>query len=164
MLNEKMSQNEPRSGDYVNPATIAKRFHDLDFHDDTFIGMRVLPTKSRGDNTGSVVEIEFLQHSELKARVLRFTGCTNLRVGVDLDVLAHNLPPNTYGVDAHTDKDQMGSLMQSQTRDWGVQYATDMSTPLDRKLDVLNEFVCFRVQLCGGIIEMIARQYQVEAV
>ena len=53
--------------------------------------------------------------------------------------------------------------MQSQTRDWRVKYAADMSTPLDRKAQVMNELVCLRVQLCGGVVEIIARRYEVEA-
>ena len=53
--------------------------------------------------------------------------------------------------------------MQSQTRDWRVKYAADMSTPLDRKAQVMNELVCFRVQLCGGVVEIIARRYEVES-
>jgi len=145
------------------PAAIAKRFCDLDFHDNTFTSMKVLPAQTRGDNAGSVVEIQLLQYSEQKKRVVRFSGCANLRVGVDFDVLTNNLPPNTSGVEAHSDTNKMWGLRQSQTRDWGVQYAADMSTPLDGKLDVMNEFVCFRVQLCGGVVEIIARQYHVES-
>jgi hypothetical protein len=147
-----------------NSTTIAESFRHLDFHDDTFVGMRVSPPQSRGDNTGAMVEIELLQYSKQKRQVLRFLGCANLRVGVDFDVLADNLPPNTSGVEAHADKDAMWSLMQSQTRDWGVKYTTDMSTPLDTKIAVMNELVCFRVQLCGGLVEIIARRYEVENV
>ena len=58
----------------------------------------------------------------------------------------------------------MWNLMQSQTRDWGVKYAADMSSPFDSKLQVMNELVCFRVQLCGGVVEIIARRYEVESV
>jgi hypothetical protein len=103
-----------------------------------------------------------LQYAKQERQVLRFIGCANLRVGVDFDVLAHKLPPNTSGVDAHTDKDEMWALMQSQTRDWGVNYASDMDTPLDRKARVMNQLVCFRVHLCGGVVEIIARRYEVE--
>lgn len=143
---------------------IAESFRRLDFHDDTFVSMSVSPAQTRADTAGSVVEIQLLQYSEKKRRVLRFIGCTNLKVGIDFDVLAHNLPPNTSGVEAHTDKDAMWSLMQAQTRDWGVKYATDMRSPLDWKSDVMNEFVCFRVQFCGGLVEIIARRYEVESV
>lgn len=141
---------------------IAQSFRHLDFHDDTFVCMRVLPSQSR-DNADSVVEIELLQYSEQKKQVLRFIRCANLRVSVDFDVLAHNSPPNTSGVEAHVDGDAMWSLMQSQTRDWGVKYASNMSSPVDSKLKEMNELVSFRVQLCGGVIEVIARQYEVDS-
>jgi len=147
-----------------NTPAIAESFRQLDFHDDTFVSMSVSPAQTRGDTAGSVVEIRLLQYSEKKRRVLRFIGCANLRVGIDFDVLANNLPPNTSGVEAHTDKDTMWGLMQSQTRDWGVKYAADMSTPLDRKAQVMNELVCFRVQLCGGVVEIIARRYEVQSI
>ena len=141
----------------------AKSFCELDFHDDTFVSMRVLPTQSRGDEAGSVVEIQLLQYSEQTKRMLRFLGCANLRVAVDFDVLAHNLPMNTSGVDAHSDTTAMWSLMQSQTSDWGVAYP-NMPTPLDKKSHVMKEFSSFHVQLCGGVIEIIAKQFQVDQI
>jgi hypothetical protein len=147
-----------------NTPAIAESFRQVDFHDDTFVNMSVSPAQTHGDTAGSVVEIQLLQYSEKKRRVLRFIGCANLRVGIDFDVLTHNLPPNTSGVEAHTDKDAMWNLMQAQTRDWGVNYAADMRSPLDSKSDAMSEFVCFRVQLCGGLVEIIARQYEVESV
>lgn len=146
-----------------NSTETAKSFRALDFHDDTFVSMRVLPTQTRGDNAGSVIEIQLLQYSERTQRVLRFLECANLRVALDFDVLAHNLPMNTSGVDAHTDTTAMWSLMQSQTRDWGVAYP-NMVTPLDVKSHVMKEFSCFRVQLCGGAIEVIAKQFQVNQI
>ena len=144
-----------------NTPAIAESFRHLDFHDDTFVSMSISPAQTRGDNAGSVVEIQLLQYSEKKRRVLRFIGCANLRVGIDFDVLAHNLPPNTSGVEDHTDKDTMWSLMQSQMRDWDIKYPADMRSPLDWKAEVMNEFVCFRVQFFGGLVEIIARQYEV---
>lgn len=147
-----------------NMQAIAESFRQLDFHDDTFVSMTVSPAQIRGDTAGSVVEFRLLRYSEKKSRVLRFTGCANLRVGIDFDILAHNLPSNTSGVDAHTDTDSMWSLMRSQTRDWGVTYPADIGSPLDRKAGVMNEFVWFRVQFFGGVVEIIARQYEVEGV
>jgi len=146
------------------PTAIARSFRDLDFHDDTFIDMKVIPTQFPGDNTGSVIKIQLLQHPE-KKQLLRFIGCANLKVGIDFDVLANNLAPNTSRVDAHTDKNLMADLMMhSQERDWNVGYGLGRNSPLDRKLNLIDELVCFRVQFFGGLVEIIARQYQVESV
>jgi hypothetical protein len=145
------------------PAAIALSFRDLDFHDNTFIDMKVIPTQSPGDNTGSIIEVQLLQYPE-KKQLLRFIGCTNLKVGIDFDVLASNLPPNTSRVDAHTDKNLMAVLMYSQERNWDVGYGMGRNSPLDRKLNLIDELVCFRVQFFGGLVEIIARQYQVESV
>lgn len=140
---------------------IAKSFCDLDFHDDTFVGMSVLPSQARGDVTGSVIEIRLSPHQSQTKRVLQFIGCANLRVGLDFDVLASNLPPNTSRVDAHIDADLMRELMQAQKRDWDVGYGT-MRSPLDDKLDGLDELVYFRVQFFGGVVEVIAREFLIE--
>lgn len=148
---------------FNNSSEVARSFGELDFHDDTFVSMRVLPPQSRGDNAESVVEIQLLQYSEQTSRVLRFLGCANLRVVIDFDVLADNLPNNTSGLDAHADTTAMWSLMQSQAHDWGVTYR-DMPTPLDKKGHVMKELSCFRVQLCGGVVEIIAKQFQVDQI
>ncbi len=140
---------------------IAKRFCELDFHDDTFVGMSVLPSQARGDVTGSVIEIRLSPHQSQTKRVLQFIGCANLRVGLDFDVLASNLPPNTSRVDAHIDADLMRELMQSQKRDWGVGYGK-MRSPLDAKLDAIDTLVCFRIQFVGGVVEIIAKEFLIE--
>jgi len=140
---------------------IAKRFRDLDFHDDTFVGMSILPSQARGDVAGSVIKIRLSPHQGEPKRVLQLIGCANLRVGLDFDVLATNLPPNTSRVDAHIDAGLMRELMQSQMRDWDVGYGRSRS-PLDDKLDVIDELVCFRVQFFGGVVEVIAREFLIE--
>jgi hypothetical protein len=134
----------------------------LDFHDDTFVGMTVLPAQRRGEAIRSVVKIQLHQHSRNTLRVIRFSGCTNLRVAMDFDVLAGNLPPNTSGVDASTNLNRIRDLMQSQKKDCDVRYAGTAVSPLIKKLAALNELVFFRVQFCGGTADVIAREYQVE--
>jgi hypothetical protein len=137
---------------------IADRFRDLNFHDDTFVSMNILPAQTRNDFTGSVIEIQLSPYQSETRRVLQFIGCANLRVGLDFDVLAGNLPPNTSRADAHVDANLMRELMQSQKHDWDVGYGS-MRSPLDAKLEVMDELVCFRVQFFGGAVEIIAREF-----
>ena len=144
------------------PKEIADSFRVLDFHDDTFAGMRVLPVQSRENDTSSVVEIELLQRSDKKPRVLRFVGCVNLRVAMDFDILADNFPINTSGVDADTNPNRIKNLMESQKRDWTISYASGLTTVFMKKLELLEEFVFFRVQFFGGAVEIVAKMYQVE--
>ena len=54
--------------------------------------------------------------------------------------------------------------MQSQKNDWGVEYVGEAVSPLAQKLAAVSELVFFRVQFCGGAVEVIAREYQVESV
>jgi len=56
-------------------------------------------------------------------------------------------PPAEYsGVDAYTNPNRMRDLMQSQKKDWGVEYEGTSVSPLNRKLTELDELVCFHVQ------------------
>jgi len=80
---------------------------------------------------------------------------------MDFDVLAGNLPPNTSAVDAHSNINRMRDLMQSQKKDWGVEYKGTSVSPLVGKLTQLSELVCFRVQFFGGVVEVIARDFAV---
>ena len=144
-----------------NSKAIAERFRDLDFHDDTFVGITVLPAQTRGNVTGSVIELRLSPYRSQTKRLVQFIGCANLRVALDFDVLADNLRPNTSGVDAHVDANLMQELMQSQKREWDIVYDS-MRSPLDDKLDVIVELVCFRIQFFGGIVEIIAIEFLIE--
>lgn len=145
------------------PEETAESFRKLDFHDDSLMGMRVLPAKHRGEGISSVVEIQLQQYSEKKLRVIRFSGCTNLRVAMDFDILADNFPPNTSRVSADTGLGRIQNLMESQKHDWDVQYAGTAVSPLSKKLAALTELIFFRVQFFGGAVDVIAREYQVES-
>jgi hypothetical protein len=146
------------------PEAMVASFRELDFHDDTFMDLRVAPPQARNEGVRSVVEIVLLQYSEKKRRTLRFSGCTNLRVAMDFDVLADNYPPNTSSIDAHANPIRLRELMLSQKKDWDVVYAAGSESPLSQKVGMLHQFVAFRVQFFGGVIEVIARNYDVETV
>jgi hypothetical protein len=145
------------------PESIAEAFRQLDFHDDTFVDLKVLPAQRREEAVRSIVEIQLRQYSENTLRVIRFTGCTNLRVAIDFDVLVGNLPPNTSSVAADTDLNRIRHLMESQKKDWGVDYVGTAVSPLTQKLAALDELVFFRVKFCGGAVDVIAREYEVES-
>jgi len=145
------------------PERAAEAFRQLDFHDDTCVAITISPAQRRAEAETAVVEIKLLQYSQNTLRIVRFSGCRNLRVAMDFDVLAGNLPPNTSGVDAHTNLNRMRDLMQSQKKDWGVEYEGTSVSPLVGKLTELSGLVCFSVQFCGGAVDVIARDYTVRA-
>jgi hypothetical protein len=140
---------------------IAERFRKLNFHDDTLVSMNILPAQTRDDVLSSVIEIVLANNNE--RRTIQFTGCANLRVGLDFDVLANNLAPNTSDVDAHSKASLMRELMESQKTLWNVDYGSTIS-PLDHKLEALGECANFRVQFFGGVVEIIARDFRVQEV
>lgn len=145
------------------PEATAEAFRELDFHDDTFVAIRVLPPQRRTEPEVSAIEIELLQYSQNTRRIVRFFGCRNLRIAMDFDVLAGSLPPNTSGVDAHTNINRMRDFMQSQKKDWGVEYKGTSVSPLVAKLTQLAGLVCFRVQFFGGVVDVIAENFAVRA-
>ena len=144
--------------------TIAKGFRDLDFHDDTFVDLRVLPSKAREEGVQSVIEIQLLRYSDNKLLSIRFSGCRNLRVAMDFDVLAQNLPSNTSGADAHTNPNRLRDFMLSQKKDWGIAYSPGVTSPLAKKLEAMNDLISFSLQFCGGAVDIIARDYRAEIV
>ena|SRR5215469_15008062 len=147
---------------------IAQRFRRLNFHDDTLIELRVLPAhhdkkRLRGRNVKSIVELRLFRYWENTSRLIQFHRCANLRVSIDFDVLADNLPPNTSHVGADTNQMRMRRLIKSQKADWDVTYEfPDAWHPMTEKLRSLGDLVYFRVQLFGGVVDVIARRYEVK--
>lgn len=144
-----------------SPEAVAKAFKQFYVHDDTFVAIRVLPAQRRGKMGASVVEIELLKCGEHTRRIVRFTGCRNLRIAIDFDVLAKNLPQNTAGVGADRNRKRMRDFMRSQKKDWNVEYTRTSPSPLVRKLNEIGRLGWFRIQLFGGAVDVIARDYTV---
>lgn len=143
-------------------APIAQSFRELDFHDDTFIDLRVSPSQQPGEGGQSLVEIQLLDLSGKEIRSIRLSGCANLRVAMDFDVLAHNLPSNTSRLEAHTNLNQMRDLILSQKKDSDVAYAPGVESPVTKKLAAMSALISFRVQFCGGVVDVIARKYEIQ--
>jgi len=142
----------------------AEAFSQLEFHGDTLVGIKVMPSQRRGEAVKSVVEIQLRHSSGNALRVIRFFGCANLRVALDFDVLAEYLPENTAGVDACTNLNPIRHLMHSQKFDWGVEYSDRAVFRFSEKTAAVGDLVFFLVQFCGGAVEVIAREYHVVAV
>src|SRR5262245_34035822 len=125
----------------ATPTELAERFWQLDFHDDTLVDIRIHPPQPRGKDgrrvgrgEASVVEVQFFRYWENLRRTIRFIGCANLRVAMDFDVLARNLPPNTSCVRAHTNREEIEALVRSQEGEWDVTYEPVSASPLQEKL------------------------------
>jgi len=150
------------------PHQVAERFRRLDFHDDTLVDMTIFPPQPRGKDgrrrgrgESSIVEIRLFRYWENTLRTIRFSGCANLQIAMDFDVLADHVPPNTARVGAHADLDAIEALVLSQERESVVLYQPESSSPLYAKLEKLGELISFRVQFFGGAVEVLARRYRV---
>lgn len=51
--------------------------------------------------------------------------------------------------------------MEAQRKDLGINYGPNTTSPLARKLAAAENLVLFRVQLFGGVIEVVAQDYEV---
>jgi len=142
---------------------IAETFRNLDFHDDSLVQVSILPAKSRQAAINSAVEIHLSHYSDGKPRVIQFSGCANVRVAMDFDVLADNFPPNTSRVDAATNPGRIRNLVESQMQDWDVRYTGTAKSPVSKKLSDSSGLIFFRMQFFGGVVDIIARDFQVES-
>jgi hypothetical protein len=56
----------------------------------------------------------------------------------------------------------MKAFILSQQADWDVEYEPASSSPLGKKLKLLDGVVFFRVQFFGGALDVIASRYRVK--
>ena len=93
--------------------------------------------------------------------------------GDDFEVIADEIRPVVV-FDCHRDcqtfmRQELGAflksywrdLMQSQKKDWGVDYKGTSVSPLVGKLTQLSGLVCFRIQFFGGAVDVIAQDFAV---
>src|SRR5690242_15148549 len=84
---------------------VAGRFAAIDIHDDTVEKFLILPPTS--PHRLATIEITFFRSWEGIRRVLVVSGCRNIRMHVDIDILATNLPYNTLALRAVADTEKI---------------------------------------------------------
>jgi hypothetical protein len=141
------------------PKQLAAQFAAIDAHDDTIEGFAILPALTR--RTQAKVEITLFSHWEGRRRILRFSGCANVSVAMDADVLSGNAPNNTYVLEATTNSAEIESMVRRHKRSWNVSYQKSID-PLPAKMTALNRYVLFRVRLFGGVLEVLARSFTIK--
>ena len=140
--------------------TAAARFKELDLHDDTLVEVHITPSRNRQITTR--VELVLYRYWEKKTRLLIFQGCANISFQTDFDVLKANHPNNTFRANAWADAARTTKLVMSQRRLWNVTYEPESSSLLRKKLPTLNKYALFRVQFCGGVMDVVAKRYRVQ--
>jgi hypothetical protein len=138
---------------------IVERVRRMDFGDDTLVDIRIHPPRRPRRGSESSVEIDLRDE---KLRHLRFSGCANLRIAMDFDVLADNLHFNTDSISAHTKADEMRKFIQRGDLDNNVEYSPEMPSPVRTKIKNLDSLIVFRITFFGGTIDVLARNVQVK--
>jgi hypothetical protein len=145
----------------ANKYSIAKRFNALDFHDDSFRSLKILPPRSRNNFTR--IEFEFQDDSTGSVKVLSFHSCANFRFIMDFDVLADNWRfGNTEASSADTNVEQMRKFVGAQMSQWRTTYMPPMpkNKPIRKKLESIRGYILFRVTFFGGTVEVLAKNYK----
>jgi|SRR6185295_8876405 len=141
------------------PQQIALRFTQIDAHDDTVEALAILPALTRGGQ--ATVEITLFRPGIARRRMLRFSGCANIGVAMDMDVLSDNAPMNTHLLEATINSVEIESLIRRHKRSWNVSYPTSLD-PLPAKVAALSRYVLFHVRLFGGVVEVLGKSFTVK--
>lgn len=134
------------------------------FHDATLEKISLVPAVNKRQRARVEVLLSF-PHVEL-AFSLTFTGCTNVALALDFDVLADNLPYNTAGFSKVTETAQIQQFITSQVQDWNTGYGDvsspspsciqDGDSPLRPKLARAKSLTLHRVSYFGGELTIVA--------
>jgi hypothetical protein len=111
--------------------------------------------------SGAEVSVVLFRHWEGTRRELRFKQCGNLEVVVDADVLLGNAPNNSAVLQATADAEEIRRIVKKGRRNWNVRYEKSID-PLPQKLQLAERSVLFRVQLFGGVLQVVARSFAIK--
>jgi hypothetical protein len=158
---------KPRSRSLHSRAKVAKAFSRLVVHDDTMEGITFYPAKgrterSRGNPEGGEIEVQLYRYWEKSKyrRLLVFEDCVNMNLQIDTTILAYNMPGSTSHVEASTDVAAIRRAIRRHTAVWNCAYVPRSSSPLAPKLARADQWVLFRLQLFGGVLEVVARSFR----
>ncbi len=136
----------------------AEKFERLDLHDDTVQEIRFLPSSTR--RRAATVEVALHRYWEERHRVLRFLGCANYEILLDVDTFRDNAPNNACSVEASVIDKEIALRMRRHKRVWNVSYERSID-PLSAKMEALPDLVLFRLRMFGGTLEVIARSFSI---
>ena len=142
------------------------------FHDATLQSIRVLAAPSEDEQTQIEVLLSF-PHAQILF-LLTFSGCTNVSLALDFDVLADNLPYNTSGFSTLSDAAEIQQFITAQVPAWNVSYDDmwsssagcfgDGDSPLKAKLARAASLTLHRIGYFGGELSIVAASHDIRLV
>ncbi len=143
---------------------IARRFSNLDFHDDALVSVRMQAPRRKTDS--AKIDFEFRDDLTSVKKVLSINGCANLRWLMDFDVLACNWFAQTERAASTRDVEKMRKFVRSQTAHWHVKYMppSTKDKPIRLKISSIRRYVLFTVTFFGGTVEVLAKNFKVRRV
>lgn len=143
-----------------NREEIIERFNSYNFHDDTIHSIKVFPATS--GRMRSKIEIETSEYRGSKKRLLTLKGCANISLQADFDVLLGNAPPNVAGIQAFGSGITIREFVERQRGIWNVEYSPSIEEPIKEKVENINDYILFEIELFGGILEVVAKDFTVK--
>lgn len=162
-----------------NIENIIEEFKALNFHDGFMKKMQINPPKYM--NKKRYKDVLFSQYSilldlilheipdfwepwEPHNIVLEFVDVANLNMSVDFDIFSGNAPHQIMDAKIFPFEDLDNAIVMDNYEKWNVTYndqeEKDISnTPVEYKLNNKKQYILFQIELFGGIIKILARDF-----
>lgn len=135
----------------------AESFLEHNFHDAVLKGIQVIPGQSR--RARSVVRVTLIDYDEDQVIDIRFVHAGNISFVGDFDVLRDNAGAgNTSHTKAISDTENHIKTIKKHQKAWNVGYAKGAASPIEKKLEKLEEYVTFRIAFFGATLEVLAKE------
>jgi hypothetical protein len=137
-------------------------FKDLDLHDDVLKEITIHAPTTRSNSTQ--IELEFLDDSSGKRKVLVFRNCGNVRYLMDFDVVAANSFASTKETKADSDISRKRRFVHSQTSHWRTRYIppSRRDRPVTHKMASISRYTLFSIHFFGGTLEVLAMGFSLK--
>jgi hypothetical protein len=76
--------------------------------------------------------------------------------------LLNNAPPNVEYAQAYGSGITIKEFVERQRDIWNVEYEPPIEEPIKEKIQNIDQYVLFRVQLFGGILAVVAKNFAVK--
>jgi len=145
-----------------SPQQIVDEFNKHHFHDDILLNITISPSELQRRYSKIVFDLD--EDCTGKLRQLTLSGCANISMIADFDVLKDNAGSgNTEWIDASCDSEKITTLLESQIDRLNIEYDDGAWTkhPTKVKISDPKQFVLFRFKFFGGIAEVLARNFKI---
>ena len=138
---------------------IIDKYLNYNFHDSTLESLNIRPS-NKYDNEKATINIKVSDPNKKDINII-FHECANLSFNADFDTLKDNSGfGNTSHTEATDDIQYLTKVIQNAVDHINIEYE-GLASPIDRKLENVTDYICFKILFFGGTFEVIAKQFEV---